>query len=199
MRLSLCRFISTSVGMPSWSRNTWSIDHCEAPSSPVEIGSPSHQSPSPRVLRVDLIPRPTRSPCNARSRAKTSYAASRPFANSWVSQESKLETGLGGWGARIRTWEWRNQNPQKPLTHIEFLFSYCICVAPSVESAFSSERDRAEHLTGRDALLQGQSMTQCMVRPCVARGFHRSVGFAVLQMAKMSGASSSVLESVRRL
>ena len=21
------------------------------------------------------------------------------------------ETGLGGWGARIRTWEWRNQNP----------------------------------------------------------------------------------------
>jgi hypothetical protein len=22
-----------------------------------------------------------------------------------------IETGLGGWGARIRTWEWRNQNP----------------------------------------------------------------------------------------
>src|SRR6266540_1394355 len=22
-----------------------------------------------------------------------------------------VETGLGGWGARIRTWEWRNQNP----------------------------------------------------------------------------------------
>jgi hypothetical protein len=21
------------------------------------------------------------------------------------------ETGLAGWGARIRTWEWRNQNP----------------------------------------------------------------------------------------
>ncbi len=32
-------------------------------------------------------------------------------ANSRVSQESKLETGLGGWGAGIRTWEWRNQNP----------------------------------------------------------------------------------------
>ena len=26
----------------------------------------------------------------------------------WYSYE---ETGLGGWGARIRTWEWRNQNP----------------------------------------------------------------------------------------
>src|SRR5229473_746327 len=23
------------------------------------------------------------------------------------------ETGLAGWGARIRTWEWRNQNPQE--------------------------------------------------------------------------------------
>ena len=22
-----------------------------------------------------------------------------------------VETGLTGWGARIRTWEWRNQNP----------------------------------------------------------------------------------------
>src|SRR5262249_41480781 len=22
-----------------------------------------------------------------------------------------VETGLAGWGARIRTWEWRNQNP----------------------------------------------------------------------------------------
>jgi hypothetical protein len=41
-------------------------------------------------------------------------------------------------------------------------------------------------------------MTQCMVRPCVARGFHRSVGFAVLQMAKMSGASSSVLATPAR-
>jgi hypothetical protein len=25
------------------------------------------------------------------------------------------ETGLAGWGARIRTWEWRNQNP--PVSH----------------------------------------------------------------------------------
>jgi hypothetical protein len=25
--------------------------------------------------------------------------------------EKESETGLGGWGARIRTWEWRNQNP----------------------------------------------------------------------------------------
>src|SRR6266849_2956416 len=25
------------------------------------------------------------------------------------------ETGLAGWGARIRTWEWRNQNPQNAL------------------------------------------------------------------------------------
>jgi len=23
------------------------------------------------------------------------------------------ETALAGWGARIRTWEWRNQNPQE--------------------------------------------------------------------------------------
>jgi hypothetical protein len=38
-------------------------------------------------------------------------SSSQRIANSWVSQESKLETGLGGWGARIRTWEWRNQNP----------------------------------------------------------------------------------------
>jgi phage tail sheath protein FI len=22
-----------------------------------------------------------------------------------------VETGLAGWGARIRTWEWRNQDP----------------------------------------------------------------------------------------
>jgi hypothetical protein len=29
----------------------------------------------------------------------------------WVSQQSKWEIGLGGGGARIRTWEWRNQNP----------------------------------------------------------------------------------------
>src|SRR5260221_5174393 len=25
------------------------------------------------------------------------------------------ETGLAGWGARIRTWEWRNQNPQNAI------------------------------------------------------------------------------------
>jgi hypothetical protein len=24
------------------------------------------------------------------------------------------ETALAGWGARIRTWEWRNQNPRVP-------------------------------------------------------------------------------------
>jgi hypothetical protein len=80
-----------------------------------------------------------------------------------------LETGLGGWGARIRTWEWRNQNPQKPLTHIEFLFSYCICVAPSVESAFSSERDRAEHLTGRDASIVARAVHDPMYGPAVRR------------------------------
>ena len=37
IRLSLCRFISTRVGMPSWSRKTWSMDHADAPISPVEI------------------------------------------------------------------------------------------------------------------------------------------------------------------
>src|SRR5258708_3022727 len=28
-----------------------------------------------------------------------------------TSQTTPREAGLAGWGARIRTWEWRNQNP----------------------------------------------------------------------------------------
>src|SRR6266478_3465998 len=53
------------------------------------------------------------------------------------------ETGLAGWGARIRTWEWRNQNPQeafdmlrkRPLICKGFPVSCCICVALGKECA----------------------------------------------------------------
>src|SRR6266403_3315706 len=43
------------------------------------------------------------------------------------------ETALAGWGARIRTWEWRNQNPQKDIDM--YLLSCCICVASSEKGA----------------------------------------------------------------
>jgi hypothetical protein len=53
------------------------------------------------------------------------------------------ETALVGWGARIRTWEWRNQNPQeafdmlrkRPLICKGFPVSCCICVALGKECA----------------------------------------------------------------
>src|ERR1700733_10607915 len=35
----------------------------------------------------------------------------RNVARIYVSGKLPLETRLTGWGARIRTWEWRNQNP----------------------------------------------------------------------------------------
>src|SRR6266508_6188686 len=31
--------------------------------------------------------------------------------NFFASRTRPIETGLVGWGARTRTWEWRNQNP----------------------------------------------------------------------------------------
>src|SRR5258706_2968069 len=39
------------------------------------------------------------------------------------------ETALVGWGARIRTSVWRNQNPQTPLIRKAFLPASCVCVA----------------------------------------------------------------------
>src|SRR6266446_3553148 len=53
------------------------------------------------------------------------------------------ETLVAGWGARIRTWEWRNQNPQeafdmlrkRPLICKGFPVSCCICVALGKECA----------------------------------------------------------------
>jgi hypothetical protein len=54
------------------------------------------------------------------------------------------ETGLAGWGARIRTWEWRNQNPlpyhlatphRPPREHVPFLPN------PAGTCAKSSARD----------------------------------------------------------
>jgi hypothetical protein len=44
--------------------------------------------------------------------------------NSWVSQESKLETGLGG-----RTWEWRNRYLRIPVVFIVRFTTCCISVA----------------------------------------------------------------------
>src|ERR1700734_3369020 len=41
------------------------------------------------------------------SQSLTSRNAAR-ISDAW---KFDIETGLGGWGARIRTWEWRNQNP----------------------------------------------------------------------------------------
>src|SRR6266849_4112756 len=38
-------------------------------------------------------------------------------------------TEAGGWGARIRTSVWRNQNPQTPLIRKAFLPASCVCVA----------------------------------------------------------------------
>ena len=35
----------------------------------------------------------------------------RNRGDSPIYRKRKLETGLAGWGARTRTWEWRNQNP----------------------------------------------------------------------------------------
>ena len=29
-------------------------------------------------------------------------------------QETAMKSALAGWGARTRTWEWRNQNPSPP-------------------------------------------------------------------------------------
>src|SRR5258706_14765294 len=31
-----------------------------------------------------------------------------------IPKERTMARRLGGWGARIRTWEWRNQNPLAP-------------------------------------------------------------------------------------
>src|SRR3979411_670276 len=42
---------------------------------------------------------------------------------------------------------------------------------------FGSDRMRTGLVTGT---AESMKLTQCMVRPCVARGFRRSVGFAVL-------------------
>jgi hypothetical protein len=35
----------------------------------------------------------------------------RNFARIFANRTGPTETGLVGWGARTRTWEWRNQNP----------------------------------------------------------------------------------------
>ncbi len=57
--------------------------------------------------------------------------------------ELTMQTALAGWGARTRTWEWRNQNPQeafdmlhkRPLICKGFPVSCCICVALGKECA----------------------------------------------------------------
>jgi hypothetical protein len=57
----------------------------------------------------------------------------RRAQNIWVEQceagNHTAESGLAGWGARIRTSVWRNQNPQTPLIRKAFLPASCVCVA----------------------------------------------------------------------
>src|SRR5712672_1121217 len=44
-----------------------------------------------------------------------------------------VETALAGWGARIRTWEWRNQNPPVPP-----LISTIILKNPRISTRFQA-------------------------------------------------------------
>src|SRR5437899_13038071 len=65
--------------------------------------------------------------------------------------------GLAGWGARIRTWEWRNQNPQKAfdmqrlsglmLLNLRRLGRHSIDFA-----ALRLDADRTRHSSGMAAL-----------------------------------------------
>jgi hypothetical protein len=77
-----------------------------APSPEMRAG-PARTGPALRVLRNSA--RHGWPPRLSARQAAANAEQRRNRANSWVSQESKLETGLGGWGARIRTGEWRNQ------------------------------------------------------------------------------------------
>jgi len=43
--------------------------------------------------------------------ASSSISASLNVVRSPTQGNDGAETALVGWGARIRTWEWRNQNP----------------------------------------------------------------------------------------
>src|ERR1043166_229608 len=55
------------------------------------------------------MPHSSRAPAHGdRARCPKSRGIA-PFLE--VMPHKAVETGLGGWGARIRTWEWRNQNP----------------------------------------------------------------------------------------
>src|SRR6266446_32862 len=77
--------------------------------------------PTQRKPLVKIVPwrqRP-RSPLNppksvSGDRLSTCEIA-RNRANSWVSQDSKRETGLGGWGERIRTSELQKQRPSNSM------------------------------------------------------------------------------------
>jgi hypothetical protein len=59
------------------------------------------------------------------------------------------KTALAGWGGRIRTSVWRNQNPQEAFDMQGFPVSCCICVALGKECARcrlqSSLRSRRPH------------------------------------------------------
>ena len=48
---------------------------------------------------------------NARQRLRIVLLTRGNVAQIFGSRTCPTETGLAGWGARTRTWEWRNQNP----------------------------------------------------------------------------------------
>jgi hypothetical protein len=51
----------------------------------------------------------------------------------YIDCHATAETALAGWGARIRTWEWRNQNPPVPP-----LISTIILKNPRISTRFQA-------------------------------------------------------------
>jgi len=58
------------------------------------------------------------------------------------------ETALAGWGARIRTWEWRNQNPQKSID-IYSISSAMLHLCRIKRERLSLQKDRPPYLLRR--------------------------------------------------
>jgi hypothetical protein len=73
---------------------------------------------APRILKIgkqrlahEVSPSPPRIRKNPSKRLVEISLTLGNLAPIFAARTSPTETGLAGWGARTRTWEWRNQNP----------------------------------------------------------------------------------------
>jgi hypothetical protein len=71
------------------------------------------------------------SPKIRRQRPEARPLTSGNVASSQSSVTLPEETAVAGWGARIRTWEWRNQNPTNFRSPSTFILKILVITHPS--------------------------------------------------------------------